>query len=106
MLHDRNAGAEQQRVGGPRTVRRVVDVERVDADQRGARRDQLLRRRAGQERMAGAVPLGAPVDVPSRVHEHGLAPHLPPAKRLDIERATVALGDADDHALQIGDRVE
>src|SRR5205823_11769954 len=26
MLHDRNAGAEQQRVGGPSTVRRVVDV--------------------------------------------------------------------------------
>ena len=56
--------------------------------------------------MAGAVPLSAPVDVPARVHEHGLALHLPPAKRLDIERATVALGDADDHALQIGDRVE
>src|SRR5437764_3543054 len=56
--------------------------------------------------MAGAVPLGAPVDVPARVHEHGLALHLPPAKRLDIERATVALRDPDDDALQIGDRFE
>ena len=34
MLHDGNARREQQRVRGPFAVGGVVDVERVDADQR------------------------------------------------------------------------
>jgi hypothetical protein len=35
VLDDRDAGREEQRVGGPFAVGGVVDVERVDADERG-----------------------------------------------------------------------
>jgi hypothetical protein len=34
MFHDRDTGCEQQRMRGPFAVGGVVDVERVDTDQR------------------------------------------------------------------------
>ena len=66
MLDDRNAGAEQRRMHGPRAVGDVVDVERIDADEPRARVAQIRRRVGGQERMAFEILVGAPVLDPSR----------------------------------------
>src|SRR5438874_2025738 len=52
VLDDRSPGPQQDRVDRARPVGGVVDVEGVDAHERGARRDQVLHRVAGEERMA------------------------------------------------------
>src|SRR5438105_15042883 len=106
VLDNWDAGPEQQRVSGPRAVARVVDVERVDADERRAGGDEVLRRDTGEIRVARPVALGAPVDVPARVYQYGLALHVPPAEHAHVERPTVAFSGADHQAFQVGDRLE
>ena len=69
MLDDRDAGPEQQRVGGPLGVVGRVDVERVDAHERGARGHQQLHGVGRQERVVVQVGLGAPEPVEPRVDE-------------------------------------
>ena len=69
MLHDRDSGRKQQRVRGTHAVARVVDVERVDADERRSRAGEVLRGRPRQVRMSLGVAGRAPVRVPSRPHQ-------------------------------------
>src|SRR5206468_5154857 len=95
MLHDGDPGAEQGGVRGPGAVRVVIDVEGVDAHERGARRDQVLRRVAGEERMARPVPLGPPMRIPPGVYQHGLTPDVVTTEPGGVERAPRAPGRAD-----------
>src|SRR5207245_6734559 len=81
VLDDRNPGAQESGVCGTSAVRIVIDIEGVDSHERGACRQQMLGRLAGEERVARAVPLGPPVGVPPGVYEHRLAPHVSPAKQ-------------------------
>ena len=37
MLDDRNPGLEKDRMGGPREIRGVVDVQGIDPDESGRR---------------------------------------------------------------------
>ena len=60
VLDDRDAGREQLGVCRPLAADRVVDVERVDADQRGAGLDQGVDGRLGQVRMRVREVLVAP----------------------------------------------
>src|SRR5690349_4682919 len=55
MLDQRDAGSEQLRMRRSRTIRCVIDVERVDAHQRRAVVDQPVSSRAGQEGVALAI---------------------------------------------------
>ena len=61
MLDDGDAGPEQRRVDRPRPVADVVDVERIDPDQRRTRLGEPLGGLGGEERVAREVVLGAPV---------------------------------------------
>src|SRR5437016_12988897 len=106
VLHDRDTGAGQQRVCGARTVCRVVDVEGVDAHQGRTGRDEMLRCGPRQEGMAGAIALGAPIDVPAGVYEHRSAPHGPPAEHACVERPAGALSCPNHAALEVGEGLE
>ena len=69
MLADRDAGSKEPGVRRPREVGRVVDVERVDPDDRGTRFDEQIDGRRGQERVVAAVRLGSPMAVVPRVDQ-------------------------------------
>src|SRR6266566_198053 len=92
VLDDGDAGRQQGCVRGPRPVLVVVDVERVDADERRAGLHETSYRGRGEERVALPVPLGAPVAIPARVHEHGLPPGFDAGERILVDRATPAAG--------------
>jgi len=67
VFDDRNVSSEQYGVGRADRVVHVVDVSAIDADQRGARMDEVFGRgrreeRAGAEVVAG-VPAARPVGV-------------------------------------------
>ena len=106
MLDDRNPGAEQRRVDGPRRIGRVVDVERVDADERRASIAQVRRRVGRQKRMSFEILIGAPVAVPSGVHEHGLAAHVARHECTARNCAIVCAGDTHDDGIDRCDRIE
>src|SRR5206468_2017038 len=101
-----NSGAQESGVCGTSAVRIVIDIEGVDSHERGACRQQMLGRLAGEERVARAVPLGPPVGVPPGVYEHRLAPHVSPAKQGGVEPSLGARARADDDSLQIGHSFE
>ena len=67
VLDDRDARREQPAVRGALARARVVDVERVDADERGSCGDEQVDRVVREVRVpAGAVGVRAPVPAPSR----------------------------------------
>src|SRR5216683_698368 len=55
VLDDRDAGAEEKRVGGPGSVGVVIDVERVDSNERRFLAHEKLDGAPGQEGVAFAV---------------------------------------------------
>ena len=62
VLDDRDLGRKQDRVYGPLSRMRPVDVDRIDPDQRCSTRNQGLRCRGGQVRVALlTVAIGPPV---------------------------------------------
>src|SRR5207245_8584815 len=50
VLDDRNPGAQESGVCGTSAVRIVIDIEGVDSHERGACRQQMLGRLAGEDR--------------------------------------------------------
>ena len=68
VLDDVHPGTEQERMHRAMSAGlRVVDVDRVDADEDRAGLRQMLRRLRGHERRTRTVRIGAEVPVPSRV---------------------------------------
>jgi hypothetical protein len=76
-LDDRDARGEQGRVHRALAARGVVHVERVDADQRRARRDEVLRGRRREEGVPLRVGGRAEVARPAAAQQHGAARQLP-----------------------------
>src|SRR6266508_4124580 len=76
VLDDRDPHAEEDRVHGSRLVVRVVDVVRVDSDDRGAALHEESRGGGGQ--MGGALKVRgcSPPRCPACMNEHGLAADL------------------------------
>src|SRR3989442_551385 len=56
--------------------------------------------------MARAIPLGAPLDIPARVHEHRLAPHIAAAEQPLVERTAGALRCPGHDAVEVRDGLE
>jgi hypothetical protein len=103
VLDDRNAAAQQKRVCGPARVGHVVDVDRVDADQRHARFGQVLRRRAGDVRMVRLrIGLAPPVARPVGMNEERGAAKIERRHVVDLERA-FARRQVHEHTAQVRD---
>ena len=100
MLDDRDAGAEQCRVNGPRQVRRVVDVVGIDADEYGATTLEQLGRIRRQERMALEIRIGAPVPIPASVDQHGLAGHIVRCEVLARDGASGLARHSDEYGVE------
>ena len=83
MFGNQDLLAQQHRMHRTRAAIRVVDVERVDPHQHSAGIPQPDCRLFGEVRMAFEIGVGAPVRVPSGVHQYGLAAH---AERRDLRR--------------------
>ena len=82
----------------------VIDVERIDPDERRARLCEILGCVLRDERMLPAgVGVGAPMRVPAGVHEHRSPIHVLPLESRRIDRAFRANTRAYDDARQIGD---
>jgi outer membrane lipoprotein SlyB len=73
VLADRDARREQGRVDGSLAATRVVDIQRVDARERGALGGEVVCGGGRQEGMAVEVGVGAPVAVPPGADEYRLA---------------------------------
>jgi hypothetical protein len=87
MLHDRNARREQQRVRGPFAVGGVVEVDRVDADQRGVVGGEPGGAGPGQEVVAVGVGRCAEPRVVAGVQQHGPAADLERRQGPDVDTA-------------------
>jgi hypothetical protein len=106
MLDDWNVRAEQRGMHGTISVVGGVDVEGVNADKNYARVDELIREVASQVRVTFEIAIGAPVRVPSRVHEERLALQCRELDRDPVDRALAPVGRADDDAIKIGQRFQ
>jgi len=80
VLDDRYDRREQDRVDRSRTVRRAVDVDRVDAHDGRTAGDQSLGRRVGEVGMRRVpVVVGAPESVPAGAEQ------LRPGMKADLK---------------------
>ena len=104
MFDDRDAGAEQDRVGGAGAVLVVVDVQRIDAHQHRAAPGEILGSVFREEGMLAArVCLRTPVLVPAGVHEDGLPFYVAAREACGIDRTLRSDIRAHDNTGQIGD---
>jgi hypothetical protein len=106
VLDDGDARGQEERVHGARSTAGIVDVHRVDADQRRALGHQPLGRAARQERGTSPVVLGPEVAVPPGVHQHRLPSHLEREEKLTVDGAAGGSRDAHHDAFEVGHRIE
>src|SRR2546423_8837036 len=107
VLDNRDPGAEQDGVHWSSPVFVVIDVERVDPDQRGTGAAELLGGSARQEGMLTArVTVRAPMQVPSGMNQDCLASHLQRGEPGRIEHAPITFCCTDDQRRNIRDGVE
>ena len=106
VLDDRDVVAQEDAVHGPLAGVDAVDVERVDADEPRTAGDEPLRQPTGEVRVLLEVRVGAPVAIPSCVHQHGAPADLVWRERQLIDRPGVSLRNAGDDALQVCHRCE
>src|SRR6185503_19116280 len=86
------------RVRRPRQVRGVVDVQRVDPDERRSRLDEDIDGVRGEKRVRAEVRLSSPVPREVRAHEDRLTREHDAAKDVRADRATRTRRVDDDHA--------
>jgi len=85
---------------------RVVDVDRVDADQRHSRSGEVLRGRAGDVRMFGVrIGVAPPVARPAGAEEHRLSRQVR-VRRVGRHDAASGCGRGHDAAAQIREGFE
>ena len=72
MFDNRDVRAQKDRMHGPGSPRRVVNVPGIAPDHRGALIAQVDRRGFREERMALEVLVRAPMPAPARVGQNGL----------------------------------
>src|SRR5438105_6709965 len=88
VFDDRDAGAEQDRVRGAAAILVVIDVERIDPDERRARLREILSSVFREEGMlAAGVSVGAPVGVPAGMDEDSLRFYIALLEVHGIDRA-------------------
>ena len=85
---------------------RVVDVVRVDAYQRRARRRQMASRSLGQERVFREVPVRPPVRRPPGVDQHRLARKVVSREGVGVDRNSRLERATNDEAVEIGQLLE
>src|SRR6476659_2160288 len=83
-----------------------IDVERIDADVSNAGVDELFGEFAGKMRMAFEILVGAPVRVPAGVNEECFSLESRKVDGQAIDGAVVAIDDAGNDTIQIGQRFE
>lgn len=71
MLDYGNAGAEQQRMGGPCPVFHIVDIDRIDSDQSRRGLNKVFREIPRHERRAPGISSRAPVNIPASPYQNG-----------------------------------
>src|SRR2546421_2697116 len=107
VLDNRDPGAEQDGVRWSSPVLVVIDVERVDPDQRGTGAAELLGGIARQKGMLTTrVPVRAPMQVPSGMNQDRLASHRQRGEPGRIERTAITFCCTDDQRRNIRDGVE
>src|SRR5262249_14827036 len=92
MLDNRNPRAEQQRVRGTRAVLRVINIHRINSDQRRRGLDQQLGGASSHEGSALVVLRRAPMRIPASANQYGPVPQIQTLKIPPINRATVSPG--------------
>src|SRR5438445_11099259 len=104
MFDDRDTRAQQNSVCRSSAIFVVVDVQRIDADEGGSTADQVLGGIASEKWMlAGRVRVGAPMGIPTRMHEHGPRLYLPCSKGRRVKRPLAAIRCANDNASPLSD---
>src|SRR3954468_4964601 len=73
VLDNGDICAEQGRMHGPAEVANVIDVERIDPDERGALLHKVLGGFESEKWMSHQVHRGPPMRIPAGVDQHGLA---------------------------------
>jgi hypothetical protein len=106
VLDDGNAGAEQRGVNRTGAVVGGIDVKGIDADESRAGFDQRLRQFDGEMRMALEVSIGAPMLVPAGVEKESFTAHSREIEGQTIDRAVAAIGESNDDAIEIRQRLE
>ena len=91
-------GAKEDRVHRPREVLHVVDVMRVDPDDRGPAGNQERSRLRGQMGRALLIAGSAPAGCPAREEKYGAAPDLSTFQELFIHREPARIRRRDENA--------
>src|SRR5262245_1678113 len=92
MLDDRNPRAEQQRMRGTRAVLRVINIHRINSDQRRRGLDQQLGGASSHEWSALVVLRRAPMGIPASANQYSPVPQIQTLKISLINRATISSG--------------
>src|SRR3954447_26339964 len=81
VLDNGDVFAQQRRMHGPLGVAGVIDVERMDPDERGSQPHEVLARVEREKRMSRQVVWGSPMSIPAGVDQHGLTCQIEAVKR-------------------------
>src|SRR6266542_503585 len=98
-------GAQKLRVRGPREVGGVVDVQRVDADERHLRAREKLRALEGEIRVLGEVRVGPPAARVVSAYQHGATRERAASEVFWADRSSRS-GRVDDNHGHVRDALE
>src|SRR6185437_16562057 len=84
MLGNWDARAQEEGMNGAGAVRRVVDIQGVNANQSGAGITQELGNVAGEKGMAGEVGRGGPMAIPAGTDQNRLALEILTMEEINI----------------------
>jgi hypothetical protein len=104
VLDDRDAGGEQQGVGGTGGIFHVIDVGAVDADERRAGMHKMLAGCCGEVRARAEVVGGSPAARPVGVDQHGFAAQGESGEDCGLDGAILRGGN--DDAGEVGEFLE
>jgi hypothetical protein len=105
VLDDGNTRGKQHAVHRTFTVAGVIDIERIDADQRGTRCGQAPGRRPGEIGITVKVAAGSPVTRPAGDEQHRRAGTVQAFEQPGIDAPAVRR-HRNRHTLQMGHRGE
>ena len=93
-------------MNGPLTVACIINIERVDADQDRAARDQMFGRFPVQIWVTLAVLRSPPVSIPTGADEHCFAVQIMISQKFRLDNAPIDSGRIDDHTDEVSEAIE